>query len=256
MSGRSSAGVLRAWHDPLVRLACVGLGVLLATSLHDALNRRSIHIERVAQQTPTRTVIRPAPVAPVTRTAEVAVPVTRKAAPEVLPLKAETPRPLPKTAPAPARTAPAPAPSVPDIPPAVPANVSGEPLPTLSAPQPYVAPPVDVATLPRIESTERPPVPGERPPAPQEPVRAFNDAPGGSVLVLGLLVNDRGTVVDVRILVPSSRPMEDLTFAFAVRSQRWTDITPPLVPGETRWLELRVPYATSERTTSDSPNLP
>ena len=76
------------------------------------------------------------------------------------------------------------------------------------------------------------------------------------MLVLGLLVNDRGTVVDVRILVPSNRPMEDLTFAFAVRSQRWTDITPPLVPGETRWLELRVPYATPQRSAEPAPMIP
>ncbi len=243
----------RPWHDPLVRLTCLSLGVLLAASLHEALNARSLRIERVAQQSATRTVIRAAPTVPVIKAAETPAPVTRKAAPEVLPLKAETPKPLPRTAPEPAVAVP---PAAAEPAPPVPATVSGEPLPTLSAPQPYAPPPTDVATLPRIDTLERPAVPGERPPAPAEPIRAFNDAPGGSVLVLGLLVNDRGTVVDVRILVPSNRPMEDLTFAFAVRSQRWTDITPPLVPGETRWLELRVPYATGEKATGDSPAIP
>lgn len=243
----------RAWHDPLVRLTCLSLGVLLAVWLHDALDARSLRIERVAQQSPTRTIIRAASPAPVIKAAETPAAVTRKAAPEVLPLKAETPKPLPRTAPEPAVATP---PAASEPAPPVPSTVSGEPLPTLSAPQPYAPPPTDVATLPRIDTTDRPAVPGERPPAPAEPIRAFNDAPGGSVLVLGLLVNDRGTVVDVRILVPSNRPMEDLTFAFAVRSQRWTDITPPLVPGETRWLELRVPYATAEKAAGDSPAIP
>lgn len=127
-----------------------------------------------------------------------------------------------------------------------PAVISEQPLPTLS--QPAISPP------PQPVPEQLPAIPGMgAPEAPTERIINMSDYPeqaGGSVLVLELTVNDQGVVVDSRILVPSYNTVADLTLALAAKGQRWTSLMPPLVPGEYRRLEIRVPYATDGTSTN------
>jgi hypothetical protein len=83
----------------------------------------------------------------------------------------------------------------------------------------------------------------EAPPAPPDaPVLPYADAPGGDVLVLGLLVDHTGRVLQTRVLVASRHALEDLTFALAMRGQRFSRVDPPLPEGQTRWVPARIPY--------------
>lgn len=132
-----------------------------------------------------------------------------------------------------------PVPPVTDAPPAVTQAPASTELPTLA--QPAIVP---VATVVESLPPLLPPVPsGALPPLPPEvELQTYVEEPGGSVLVLELTVDDRGMVVDTRILVPSSNALSDLTLALATQGQYWKNIEPPLLPGERRRLELRVPY--------------
>ncbi|MCC5610956.1 hypothetical protein LC612_30465 [Nostoc sp. CHAB 5834] len=117
-------------------------------------------------------------------------------------------------------------------------------LPTLTQPQlPGQEPaPTDIPmTLPRIDTAKLPPMPGERLDMPVFALASVEE-PGKEILVLGLLVNDRGIVEDTAIAVPSKHALEDLTFALAYKGKTWTQIEPPLMVGERRWLELRIDY--------------
>lgn len=81
---------------------------------------------------------------------------------------------------------------------------------------------------------------------------AATEKPFGDVLVLGLLVNDQGIVQETRIVVPSRRGLQDMGYALAYQNQKWVQLNPPLLPGELRWLELRLDYA---KTLRDSDSL-
>lgn len=83
------------------------------------------------------------------------------------------------------------------------------------------------------------------PPAPEAPALIYTDAPNGDVLVLGLLVDHTGAVLDTRVLVASRHALEDLTFALAMRGQHFSRVEPPLAPGQTRWVQARIPYRAS-----------
>lgn len=71
-------------------------------------------------------------------------------------------------------------------------------------------------------------------------VLAQFEKPGADVVVVAVLVNDQGVVVDSFIVVPSRYPLNDLTATFTQIGKQWTAIDPPMVPGEFRWFELRI----------------
>jgi hypothetical protein len=224
-----------AWGNLASRTVCLGAGVWLAMALSQGL-KPQVQWTPPAKPKPVRVAVRvaakPAP-----------TPTTAVVAPrQVLPLKVDKapvkpkPRPVPVpkvpvAATAPVNTPPVPAaPVAPDTPAA-----PQPPLPTLEQPA-IVLPQRAAVALPSIPSSEVPPAP------PEESVKTYPEQPGGSVLVLELTVNDQGIVIDSRILVPSSNALGDFALALASKGQRWTNLVPPLVPGEQRKLEIRVPY--------------
>ncbi|MNR71551.1 hypothetical protein D3C71_21820 [compost metagenome] len=211
--------------DRLARGASLALGVAAAMALSAALG------PKIALVLP------PAP-APASVPVKVAVSAPKpKSAPEPLPVAAAT---------VPLRSQQAPAaPKVPTGPAAqaVPepkVTVLQEDLPTLAQP-----------SQPQLEPRE--PVAQDVPEAPDEfdigqpELKTYPEKPGGNVLVVGLLVNDRGTVIDARVLVPSYNPLTDISVAMASVGQVWRDITPPLGYGETRWIELRIPFTPEDK---------
>lgn len=133
--------------------------------------------------------------------------------------------------------------------------------PTLEAPR-------DVSTLPTISqpSLTQASTPGRAspgglpaigaPPAPpEEPFEGevFEDKPGGSVLVLGLLLNDAGAVLDARILVPSRYILGDMTAFYASKDLKFIDLIPPIRPGELRWIQQRIEQNKDIPNTSNLP---
>lgn len=85
---------------------------------------------------------------------------------------------------------------------------------------------------------EKPPLPGEN--AVDQSI--YDDKPGTSVVVFGVYVNEDGVVVDTTIITPSKYGLADLTVALSMKNQKWTNIVPPLLPGEVRKLEIRYDY--------------
>lgn len=80
------------------------------------------------------------------------------------------------------------------------------------------------------------------PPSPDDftiPLEVY-DPPNAGILVLALLVNDVGQVVDVRILVPSGNTQWDLLFGLKAKGAVYSDISPPIEKGTQRWLPYRV----------------
>lgn len=129
--------------------------------------------------------------------------------------------------------------------PAPPPPVDNE-LMTLAQPSRVARAQLEAEALPRV----LPPVLEEGiPSAPDELSDAWDypETPGGNVLVLELYVNDQGLVVDAKIAVPSYDGLSDLALHSAALGQRWTDLDPPMRPGELRRLELRIPYTTNDK---------
>ena len=93
--------------------------------------------------------------------------------------------------------------------------------------------------LPKIGESPVPPMPGSRPTLDFFELSKV-ETPYEDILVLGILVNEFGSVEDVIIVVPSAHPLEDVGFALGYRSAKWTQLDPPLMPGEKRWLEVRI----------------
>jgi hypothetical protein len=145
------------------------------------------------------------------------------------------PPPLIETAPAvaleqpahaPAQAEPVLLPTLPALP--LPEDLQDNPLPLLAgAPDPAAEP----DALPAAPPDDYAP-----------PAESYPEQPGGEVLVLGLLVDAAGAVLDTRILVPSHNALGDLSYAMVARRERISDLTPALQPGETRWLEVRVRF--------------
>jgi len=228
---------VNAWGNLASRTVCLGAGVWLAMALTQGL-KPQLQWTPPAKPKPVRVAVRAvAKPAPTPTPAAVAPRQVLPLKVDKAPVKPKPPRPVvapnvPVAAAAPLNTPAVPATSVtPNMP-----IAPQPPLPTLE--QPAIVMPSQVAAmpLPPIPSSEVPPAP------PEEPAKTYPEQPGGSVLVLELTVNDQGIVIDTRILVPSSNALGDLALALASKGQRWTNLVPPLVPGEQRKLEIRVPY--------------
>lgn len=151
-------------------------------------------------------------------------------------------------------------------PPAVPPRVDIAPTIALEQPAPMLRPETTVpdvqplpaqAVPPKATVAEIAPVPiaptgntgadTGRPDAPPDdyaaPPKTFIEQPGGEVLVLGLLLDSKGHALDVQIYVPSYDTVSDNKYAMAVlNTQSFTDINPPIPPGESRWIETRMYY--------------
>lgn len=220
------------WGNLTSRAACLALGAWLAVTLSDSL-RPAVKWVPDNKPRPVRVAVRAA-------AAPVAAPKPQAVAPrEVLPLKVDKAPPKkpkqPKPRPAPTVEVSATAPV--EVAAAIPQIMTEQALPTLS--QPSIAPPTpkDIPVLPPIAGAETPPVPPEG-----AELNKYPEQPGGSVLVLELIVNDQGIVIDSRILVPSKHGLADFTLVMAIKGQKWKDLTPPLYPGEKRRLEIRIPF--------------
>lgn len=146
--------------------------------------------------------------------------------------------PEPAVAPPPAPSAPAvqsetaepvqpvpPAPSLP--PPEEPTEPSALPAPAIPAP-------------PAVEGPGAPPAPDDDAPLPPPGVK-----PGGSTLVLAAKVDHQGVIRDLKILVPSGDAISNLTYGLALQS-RPLKLNPPVPEGQTRWIEVRVDFATND----------
>lgn len=105
-------------------------------------------------------------------------------------------------------------------------------------------PPITQIYLPQPglpQNSQRPPAPPDDLPSP----RHFSDKPGGSVVILGVKLDSNNVAVMTDILVASDTPLNDLALAMTTRGVRWKDVDPPIPPGEFRWVELRLDYASS-----------
>lgn len=108
--------------------------------------------------------------------------------------------------------------------------------------------------LPAISGSGTPPAPGEENGVPPEPKVEYPETPGGNILVMEVFIDEHGNVVDSKIAVPTYKPLADVTLTWAIRQQRWSNINPPMQPGEVRKLVLRFPYA--EDDSAKHPQLP
>lgn len=89
-----------------------------------------------------------------------------------------------------------------------------------------------------LEFSVLPPTPGDD----YSPELSSDELPGGDVLVLGVLVDHEGRVLDAKIVVPSRNPLNDLSFFVASKDSRYTGIDPPILPGSPRWIPVRIKY--------------
>lgn len=146
-----------------------------------------------------------------------------------------------------------------------------QPQPPAAVPPANVPPPSDAPTPPQVETSsyqlppqlmspsvaasgpaaDLPMLPGApmtasadgKPSAPPDdylpPAQEYLEKPGGEVLVLGLLVDHTGKVLKSQVLVPSWDNLKNYTLAIIGKDITFSDVSPPLAPGETRWLEVR-----------------
>jgi len=89
-------------------------------------------------------------------------------------------------------------------------------------------------------------IPPAVPPAHGEDIqgRVYPETPGGDTLVLALLVNADGEVLSVKVMVPSGHPLQDVNYPLWLVGRKFAPPRPPLAPGETRWVDLRIRYST------------
>jgi hypothetical protein len=132
------------------------------------------------------------------------------------------------------------------------------PLPPDPAPEPVVQEPTPVPPPQEIPKLflNQPSIPLPLPPVPPDDLPGpayFNDKPGGSVVVLAIQLNSDNIVVMTDILVESSTPFNDLTFAMTTRGMQWKNVSPPIPPGQFRWLEIRLDYDTEKDNSSVLP---
>ena len=106
-----------------------------------------------------------------------------------------------------------------------------------------------IPTLPTIPSEEGPPAP-----PPVGETTEYTEIPGGSVLVIEALLDDSGNVLSAKVAVPTYKPLSDVAIAWALKTQKWQNIDPPLQPGEIRKIVLRFPYVDEE--SKNYPELP
>ncbi|VTU42046.1 MULTISPECIES: hypothetical protein [unclassified Variovorax] len=227
--------------DYLVKLGAGFAGGALSLALAHFM-APSVALILPKPPTPVRVSVKAPSAAPVA-----AAPAPAPSSEKELRLKSDKPveAPKPKLKPRPKPPAPKPAPKVAeDAPPAPNVAIPPSDLPTLS--QPAFPQAVPIAALPNLPAMaaaleEAPEAPPES--LPEGPrAKMYPEEQGGNVLVLGLLVNDQGVVIDSDILVSSFKPLSDIAVAWASIGQKWTNLQPPLNPGETRWIELRIPF--------------
>lgn len=145
------------------------------------------------------------------------------------PERAAEPAPAPP-APAVQSKAAEPVRPAPQGPPALPSEKPADPPP--AQPQPD--------SPPAAEGPGAPPTPDDDAPLPPPGVR-----PGGSTLVLAAKVDHQGIIRDLKILVPSGDAISNLTYGLALQS-RPLKLNPPVPDGQTRWIEVRVDFATND----------
>ena len=99
--------------------------------------------------------------------------------------------------------------------------------------------------LPSAPPTTPPPSPDD-----DEPVNPFPVKPYGDTVVVAFKIDSDGHILDSRILIPSWNALADMSIRLAAQSNeaksiRYTNINPPLQPGETRWIVLPHTWGTS-----------
>lgn len=231
----------------LAKALCVALGVFITALMHIAL---AVPAKRAPPKlkTAVRVVQRPLAATP-----QPAVAAPPKA---VLPLNTDAPvakRPPPRvTTPRSVPPEPVAPPTLePDVVVAMPSAALTQP--ALSSPLPPPATPGP--TFPQIGAPgpilDTPPGPSDIPPF-QSALAGF-ERPGGTVTVFAVLVDDAGVVVDSQLVVPSKWPLVDMTLVFSQLGKKWTQIDPPMLTGEYRWLELRIDSALEQSRTATLP---
>ena len=108
--------------------------------------------------------------------------------------------------------------------------------PTLEIAAPQIVPPSETLQS-QVSEPEPPKNLDDRPPP-----SAYPDKPYGSALVLAIKIDSDGNPLDVVIEVPSFQALNDLTFVMATRKIKFTNITPPVPPGTSIWIERRIEY--------------
>jgi hypothetical protein len=203
---------------------CIGFGLVCTLELRDLLNAPPPSAE---PRMVTRVKISARFQAPVLAAATPTITLTT-ATTTVLPLRGElaTPR----------KTLPTPTLKVDPAEVALVGTLAGP----ASTPPPLSSPP----TLPVIVTLEAPPVP-PLDPDPLSAPPADTPVPGGNTLVLGMLLDENGTVINAKVLVRSNEPLTDITLAMGYMGLRWTDFSPPMAPGERRWIEHRIDFGPS-----------
>lgn len=256
---------MRLSQDLAVKVLSAAVGAALAISLAHLLSPKialrlpqAPHAVKVTVRTAGGTAAKVAPAPAPTSNKELRLQVDKP-----VPVK-KAPKPRPQPQPFTSRRHREPAPPQQESPPAPPVSAPDNALLTLS--QPALGTPVKnaAANLPRIGQD----VPGAPPEAPSEASApeavaataasdalpsTFTEQPGGPVLVLGLLLNDQGRVLDTRILVPSFNPLTDMAVSMASIGKTWANVQPPLNPGESRWVELRIPFQDPDKPQSNLP---
>lgn len=231
---------MRWSRDLLVRALCVGVGIAAASGLSSVM-RPNIAIVLPKAPEPVSVAVKvraaPLPAAP----AQAA-----PAAEKVLPLSTDKEVPAPRE-----RTRPRKEPAKPPKESAAPAPVEAPMAPEAELPT-IAQPAIELPAETQLSLDEVPPMPPEAGPG-EARVRKYAEQPGGNTLVLGMLVNDRGVVIDSRILVPSFNGLTDLAVSLAAVGQTYTHVDPPLRYGETRWVELRIPFVDPTERTSVLP---
>lgn len=128
-------------------------------------------------------------------------------------------------------------------------------LPPAPEPQPLLPTTLPPVEMPKVVFNE-PALPDDLPPMPPDdrPAPAhFADKPGGTVVVVAVQLNSDNVVIMTDILVESSTPFNDLAFAMSTKGVKWKDVNPPIPPGEYRWLEVRLDYASPPDNTNVLP---
>lgn len=85
----------------------------------------------------------------------------------------------------------------------------------------------------------------QTPPKPDDdeaPPIVLGEKAGGRVLVLAVRIGSDGRVLDTRVLVPSYDTVGDMGYALAASQLYQPQIDPPIEPGKSRWLTLRIRY--------------
>ena len=117
---------------------------------------------------------------------------------------------------------------------------------TLAVPAMFNSAPVpDAGSASQVAAMPQPPT--TPPPGPDTdsdaPVNPFPVKPYGDTVVVAFKLDSDGRILDSRILVPSMNTLGDMSIRLAAQSNeaksiRYTNINPPLQPGETKWIVI------------------